>query len=95
MALKNLSKNKEVYKIEWKPVKYAKSYLLEIFDDPEGSKLRASTSVIKTGVLWKADLVDSLYYRVTAIDRWGTSGKSSKMGKLIAPISPFEKKSKK
>ena len=95
LALRNLSKDREVYRIEWAPVKYAKSYLLEVFDDAEGRTLRASRSVLKNWILWKADLVDSLYYRVTAIDRWGTYGKKSRMGKLISPISPFENNSKK
>lgn len=91
LDLRNLSKEKELYRIKWKPVKYASSYLLEIYKDPLAKKLLARTMVERASVLWTADIVDSSYYRVTAIDRWNEKGEPSDIGKLIAPISPFEK----
>lgn len=88
--LQNISKNREIYRLKWTPVQHANSYLLEIFRDPKGKRLVTRTKTKQPSTLWKADIVDTLYYRVTAIDRWNKRGKSSKIGKLVAPISPFD-----
>jgi hypothetical protein len=82
--------NSEQYAINWKEVKYAKAYMIEIYDTLKLQKKLISDRVGSSKMLWKGDRSGVYYYRVKVIDYWGRESKWSEISKLISPISPFD-----
>lgn len=82
--------NIEQYVISWPKVKYAKEYVIEIYDKGNLKERLTRAKVKSTKILWRGERSGAFYYRVKVIDRWGRESGWSKTGQLIAPISPFD-----
>lgn len=82
--------NIEQYAISWPKIKYAKKYIIEIYEK-EDLKTRITRAKVKsTKILWRGERSGAFFYRVKVIDQWNRKSGWSKTGRLIAPISPFD-----
>lgn len=76
---------------EWTQVNGAKSYLIEIYSDSQGTKLIKKDTTLSENYQWIGAPLRTVWWRVSAVDGWGREGQASKIIKTtLMPPSGWE-----